>query len=116
MSRKDIRRNNKLNKKITRLGDIKLDTSIPESGLVVPLQEKEEAQKETPKEGKRSYQTIASALTLFIPSVSLIISPILAFVGYKRVARISKALLIINAVRWAIFLILVILISGLYGL
>ena len=40
ISRKDTRRNNKLNKIITRLGDIKFDTVITESGLVIPLQEK----------------------------------------------------------------------------
>ena len=115
MSRKDTRRNNKLNKRITRLGDLKFDTSIPGSGLVIFLQEKEEAQKETPEEHKKSYWTIASALTLFIPSVGLIISTILAFVGYKRGERGSKALLIINAVGWAILLLLIILISRLYS-
>ena len=39
MSRKDTRRNNKLNKIITRLGDIKLDTIIPESDYRVPKEE-----------------------------------------------------------------------------
>ena len=42
MSRKDTRRNNKLNKIITRLSDIKFDKIITESGLVVPLLEKED--------------------------------------------------------------------------
>ena len=98
MSRKDTRHNNKLNKIITRLSDIKFDTIITESGLVVPLLEKEE----TPEERKKSYWTIASALTLFIPAVGLIISPILAFVGYKRGERGSKVLLIINGIAWAI--------------
>ena len=65
MSKKRQRRNSKLNKIITRLSDIKFDTIITESGLVVPLLEKEE----TPEERKKSYWTIASALTLFIPSV-----------------------------------------------
>ena len=114
MSKKKIKRNSKLNKIINRLSDIKFDTIITESGLVVPLLEKEETQKETPEERKKSYWTIASAMTLFIPSVGLIISPILAFVGYKRGERGSKALLIINAVVWALLLLLVILISGLY--
>ena len=113
MFKKDIKRNNKLHKIITRLSDIKFDTIVTESGLVVPLIEKEETQKEIPEERKKSYWTIASALTLFIPSVGLIISPILAFVGYKRGERGSKALLIINAVVWALLLLLVILISGL---
>ena len=113
MFKKDIKRNNKLHKIITRLSDIKFDTIVTESGLVVPLIEKEETQKETPEERKKSYWTIASAMTLFIPSVGLIISPILAFVGYKRGERGSKALLIINAVVWALLLLLVILISGL---
>ena len=113
ISKKDIKRNNKLHKIITRLSDIKFDTIVTESGLVVPLIEKEETQKETPEERKKSYWTIASAMTLFIPSVGLIISPILAFVGYKRGERGSKALLIINAVVWSLLLILVILISGL---
>ena len=45
MSRKDKGRNNKLNKIITRLGDIKLDTIMPESGYDDPSQEKEEAPK-----------------------------------------------------------------------
>ena len=45
MSRKDKGRNNKLNKIITRLGDIKLDTIISESGYDDPSQEKEEAPK-----------------------------------------------------------------------
>ena len=71
MSRKDTRHNNKLNKIITRLSDIKFDTIITESGLVVPLIEKEEMQKETPEGRKKSYWTIASALTLFIPRVGL---------------------------------------------
>ena len=114
MFKQDIKRNNKLHKIITRLSDIKFDTIVTESGLVVPLIEKEETQKEIPEERKKSYWTIASALTLFIPSVGLIISPILAFVGYKRGERGSKVLLIINAVVWALLLLLVILISGLY--
>ena len=114
MFKQDIKRNHKLHKIITRLSDIKFDTIVTESGLVVPLIEKEETQKETPEERKKSYWTIASAMTLFIPSVGLIISPILAFVGYKRGERGSKALLIINAVVWALLLLLVILISGLY--
>ena len=114
MFKQDIKRNNKLYKIITRLSDIKFDTIVTESGLVVPLIEKEETQKETPEERKKSYWTIASAMTLFIPSVGLIISPILAFVGYKRGERGAKALLIINAVVWALLLLLVILISGLY--
>jgi hypothetical protein len=113
MFKQDIKRNNKLHKIITRLSDIKFDTIVTESGLVVPLIEKEETQKEIPEERKKSYWTIASALTLFIPSVGLIISPILAFVGYKRGERGAKALLIINAVVWALLLLLVILISGL---
>ena len=109
MFKKDIKRNNKLHKIITRLSDIKFDTIVTESGLVVPLLEK----KETLEERQKSYWTIASAMTLFIPSIGLLISPILAFVGYKRGERGSKALLIINAVVWSLLLILVILISGL---
>ena len=110
MSRKDTRHNNKLNKIITRLSDIKFDTIITESGLVVPLLEKEE----TPEERKKSYWTIASALTLFIPTVGLIISPILAFVGYKRGERGSKVLLIINGIAWAITIIVGLLLIALY--
>ena len=49
ISKKDIKRNNKFNKIITQLGDIKFDTIITESGLVVPLLEK----KETPEEAKK---------------------------------------------------------------
>ena len=49
MSKKDIKRNNKRHKIITQLGDIKFDTIITESGLVVPLLEK----KETPEEAKK---------------------------------------------------------------
>ena len=109
MSRKDTRHNNKLNKIITRLSDIKFDTIITESGLVVPLLEKEE----TPEERKKSYWTIASALTLFIPAVRLI-SPILAFVGYKRGERGSKVLLIINGIAWAIAIIVGLLLIALY--
>jgi len=71
MFKKDIKRNNKLHKIITRLSDIKFDTIVTESGLVVPLIEKEEMQKETPEGRKKSYWTIASALTLFIPRVGL---------------------------------------------
>jgi len=110
MSRKDTRHNNKLNKIITRLSDIKFDTIITESGLVVPLLEKEE----TPEERKKSYWTIASALTLFIPTVGLIISPILAFVGYKRGERGSKVLLIINGIAWAIAIMVGLLLIALY--
>ena len=110
MSRKDTRHNNKLNKIITRLSDIKFDTIITESGLVVPLLEKEE----TPEERKKSYWTIASALTLFIPAVGLIISPILAFVGYKRGERGSKVLLIINGIAWAIAIMVGLLLIALY--
>jgi hypothetical protein len=110
MSRKDTRHNNKLNKIITRLSDIKFDTIITESGLVVPLLEKEE----TPEERKKSYWTIASALTLFIPAVGLIISSILAFVGYKRGERGSKVLLIINGIAWAITIIVGLLLIALY--
>ncbi|MDB4012520.1 hypothetical protein OAA00_09455 [Cyclobacteriaceae bacterium] len=111
ISRKDTRRNNKLNKIITRLGDIKFDTIITESGLVVPLLEKEE----TTEERKKSYWTIASALTLFIPSVGLLISTILAFVGYKRGERGAKVLLIINAVVWVIQIFLLIRLLILFG-
>jgi hypothetical protein len=109
MSRKDTRHNNKLNKIITRLSDIKFDNIITESGLVVPLLEKEE----TPEERKKSYWTIASALTLFIPAVGLIISPILAFVGYKRGERGSKVLLIINGIAWAIAIMVFLLVLAL---
>ena len=108
MSRKDTRHNNKLNKIITRLSDIKFDNIITESGLVVPLLEKEE----TPEERKKSYWTIASALTLFIPAVRLI-SPILAFVGYKRGERGSKVLLIINGIAWAIAIVVFLLVLAL---
>mgnify|MGYP000217791746 CR=1 FL=1 len=106
MSKKEIKRNIKLNKIINRLSDIKFDTIITESGLVVPLLEKEE----TPEERKKSYWTIASALTLFIPAVGLIISPILAFVGYKRGERGSKVLLIINGIAWAIAIVVFLLV------
>jgi hypothetical protein len=109
MSRKDTRHNNKLNKIITRLSDIKFDNIITESGLVVPLLEKEE----TPEERKKSYWTIASALTLFIPAVGLIISSILAFVGYKRGERGSKVLLIINGIAWAIAIVVFLLVLAL---
>ena len=116
MSRKDTRHNNKLNKIITRLSDIKFDTIITESGLVVPLLEKEE----TPEERKKSYWTIASALALFLAFVDFdsgfIIGPILAFlgyiltfVGYKRGERGSKALLKISRTILAIGLAFVIL-------
>ena len=108
MSRKDTRHNNKLNKIITRLSDIKFDNIITESGLVVPLLEKEE----TPEERKKSYWTIASALTLFIPAVRLI-SPILAFVGYKRGEPGSVALIAINAVLWAIAIVVFLLVLAL---
>ena len=109
MSKKDIKRNSKLNKIINRLSDIKFDTIITESGLVVPLLEKEE----TPEERKKSYWTIASALTLFIPAVGLIISSILAFVGYKRGERGSKVLLIINGIAWAIAIVVFLLVLAL---
>jgi hypothetical protein len=42
MSKKEIKRNSKPNKIITRLGDIKFDTITTESSLVVPLLEKED--------------------------------------------------------------------------
>ena len=109
MSKKEIKRNSKLNKIINRLSDIKFDTIITESGLVVPLLEKEE----TPEERKKSYWTIASALTLFIPVVGLIISSILAFVGYKRGERGSKVLLIINGIAWAIAIVIFLLVLAL---
>ena len=109
MSKKEIKRNSKLNKIINRLSDIKFDTIITESGLVVPLLEKEE----TPEERKKSYWTIASALTLFIPAVGLIISSILAFVGYKRGERGSKVLLIINGIAWAIAIVVFLLVLAL---
>ena len=120
MSKKGIKRNNKLNKIINRLSDIKFDTIITESGLVVPLLEKEE----TPEERKKSYWTIASALALFLAFVDFdsgfiigfIIGPILvflgyilAFLGYKRGERGSKALLKISRIILAIALALVIL-------
>jgi hypothetical protein len=108
MSKKETKRNSKLNKIINRLSDIKFDTIITESGLVVPLLEKEE----TPEERKKSYWTIASALTLFIPAVRLI-SPILAFVGYKRGERGSKVLLIINGIAWAIAIVVFLLVLAL---
>jgi hypothetical protein len=110
MSRKDTRRNNKLNKIITQLSDIKFNTIITESGLVVPLLEKEE----TPEERKKTHYTLFSALALFIPFVGLIISPILAFVGYKRGEPGSVALIAINAVLWAIAIVVLLLVSALY--
>ena len=109
MSQKEIKRNSKLNKIINRLSDIKFDTIITETRLVVPLLEKEE----TPEERKKSYWTIASALTLFIPAVGLIISSILAFVGYKRGERGSKVLLIINGIAWAIAIVIFLLVLAL---
>ena len=116
MSKKETKRNSKLNKIINRLSDIKFDTIITESGLVVPLLEKEE----TPEERKKSYWTIASALALFLAFVDFdsgfIIGPILAFlgyiltfVGYKRGERGSKALLKISRIILAICLAFVIL-------
>ena len=116
MSKKETKRNSKLNKIINRLSDIKFDTIITESGLVVPLLEKEE----TPEERKKSYWTIASALALFLAFVDFdsgfIIGPILAFlgyiltfVGYKRGERGSKALLKISRIILAIGLAFVIL-------
>ena len=98
MSKKEIKRNSKLNKIINRLSDIKFDTIITESGLVVPLLEKEE----TPEERKKSYWTIASALAL-LSLVGALLSPILAFVGYKRGERGAGLLLKINAYAWGIF-------------
>ena len=37
MSKRDSRRSNKLKKILTRLSDIKFDTVITESGLIIPL-------------------------------------------------------------------------------
>jgi len=116
MSKKETKRNSKLNKIINRLSDIKFDTIITESGLVVPLLEQEE----TPEERKKSYWTIASALALFLAFVDFdsgfIIGPILVFlgyilnfVGYKRGERGSKALLKISRIILAIGLAFVIL-------
>jgi len=72
MSRKDTRHNNKLNKIITRLGDIKFDTIITESGLVVPLIQKEELQEEqeTQEASNKSKVAIAS-LFLLIGAVAM---------------------------------------------
>ena len=92
MSRKDKGRNNKLNKIITRLGDIKLDTIIPESGYDVFSQEKEEFQQEqeTQEASNKSKAAIASLFLLtgavfmvalahiitFIPALVLFMSSI----------------------------------------
>ena len=110
MSKKVIKRNSILNKIISRLSDIKFDTIITESGLVAPLIEKEEAQ-EAPK---ISYWTIASALVLLSGGGGLIISPILAFVGYKRGERGSKVALITTGIICVIALAIAIAFVGLF--
>ena len=80
MSKKDIKRNNKRHKIITRLSDIKFDTIVTESGLVVPLLEK----KETPEEAKKGIglkiaQFVAvSAGTVILLGLGLFILFILA--------------------------------------
>ena len=58
MSKRDVRRSNKLNKIITRISDIKFDTIITESGLAVPLLAKKETQKETQEAPKTDPVTI----------------------------------------------------------
>jgi hypothetical protein len=98
MSKKEIKRNSKPNKIINWLGDIKFDTIITESGLVVSLLEK----KDTQEAPKISYWTMASALAL-LSLVGALLSPILAFVGYKRGERGAGLLLKINAYAWGIF-------------
>ena len=120
MSRKDTRHNNKLNKIITRLSDIKFDTIITESGLVVPLIEKE-----IQEEAKKSYYTLAGALAFLFGILTLIsfgwgalfliISPILAAVGYIKYERGAIVLLTINLVLFSLVLIAFLYFSLLYG-
>ena len=111
ISKKVIKRNSKLNEIIYRRSGIKFDTIITESGLVIPLIEKEEAQ-EAPK---KTYWTIASALAIFIPVAGLIISPILAFAGYKRGERGSLVALIISSVLFALVLFALLFVHFLVG-
>ena len=82
MSRKDTRRNNKLNKIITRLGDIKFDTIITESGLVVPLIQKEELQEEQETQ-EASNESKAAIASLFL---------LIGAVAMAAVAHISTAI------------------------
>ena len=120
MSKKEIKRNSKLNKIINRLSDIKFDTIITESGLVVPLIEKE-----IQEEAKKSYYTLAGALAFLFGILTLIsfgwgalfliISPILAAVGYIKYERGAIVLLTINLVLFSLVLIAFLYISLLYG-
>ena len=75
MSKKDIKRNNKRHKIITRLSDIKFDTIVTESGLVVPLLEKKETPEEAKKEiGLKIAQFVAvSAGTVILLGLGLFI-------------------------------------------
>ena len=122
MSRKDTRRNNKLNKIITRLDGIKLDTIIPESGNDVPSQEKQEAPKFNHWSlagslvlwGSMTLGVIGSFINAFFPTsdpvykyltyIGLIISLILAFLGYKRGEQGFKELLIATAISTIVFI------------
>ena len=122
MSRKDTRRNNKLNKIITRLDGIKLDTIIPESGNDVPSQEKQEAPKFNHWSlagslvlwGSMTLGVIGSFINAFFPTsdpvykyltyIGLIISLILAFLGYKRGEQGFKELLIATAISAIVFI------------
>ena len=123
ISRKDIRHNDKLNKIITRLGNIKLDTIIPESDYDVPSKEKQEVP-------KFNHWSLASTLVLlgsmmlglvvsfineffstplfpmykYLTAIGLIISLILAFLGYKRGEQGFKKLLIATAIIATIFI------------
>jgi hypothetical protein len=121
MSKKGIKRNNKLNKIINRLSDINFDTIITESGLVVPLIEKE-----IQEEAKKSYYTLAGALAFLfgiLTSISfgwgalipIIISTILAVVGYIKYERGAIVLLTINSVLLALVLIALLYVALLYG-
>ena len=122
ISRKDIRNNNKFNKIITRLGDIKLDTIIPESDYRVSSKEKQEAPKFNHWSlagslvlwGSMTLGVISSFINAFFPTsdpmykyltyIGLIISLILAFLGYRRGEQGFKKLLIATAISAIVFI------------
>ena len=79
MSRKDTRRNNKLNKIITRLGDIKFDTVITESGLVIPLQEKAQEVSKTNNAAVTSLYLLIGAVLMALIANIITFAPALIF-------------------------------------
>ena len=79
MSKKEIKRNSKLNKIISRLSDIKFDSIMTESGLVIPLQEKAQEVSKTNNAAVTSLFLLIGAVLMALIANVITFAPALIF-------------------------------------